>query len=176
MLGDSLSAAFGIEVRHGWVALLQQRLDQQKFPYKVVNASISGDTTAGGLARLPKLLAQHKPDIVIVELGGNDGLRGLSPEQARKNLMAIVTRTKSSGAKILLLGVRLPPNYGTQYNERFQRIYTDVAAAQRTPLVPFILEGVAGDSVLMQSDGIHPTAQGQPRLLENVWNKLRVML
>ncbi len=176
MLGDSLSAAFGIEIRDGWVNLLQQRLDQQKFPYKVVNASISGETTAGGLSRLPKLLAQHQPDILIVELGGNDGLRGLAPEQAQQNLTTIAILAQAGGAKVLFLGVRLPPNYGTQYNERFQRIYTDVAARRSAPLVPFLLEGIAGNSALMQPDGLHPTVRAQPRILENVWITLRTLL
>jgi acyl-CoA thioesterase I len=176
VLGDSLSAAYGIELRRGWVALLQQRLDQEKLPYKVINASVSGDTTAGGLARLPKLLAQHKPDIVIVELGGNDGLRGQSPEQAKKNLEAIASRATAAGAKVLLLGIRLPPNYGTQYNERFQRIYTDVAAARKLPLVPVLFEGLTADATNIQSDGIHPTAAAQPRILENVWSGLRALL
>jgi acyl-CoA thioesterase-1 len=176
VLGDSLGAAYGIDVRQGWVSLLQQRLDQQKLSYKVVNASISGDTTAGGLARLPKLLAQHKPDVVIVELGGNDGLRGLKPEQMKRNLSRIVTLARKSGAKVLLLGIRLPPNYGTQYNERFQRIYTDVAAAERTALVPFLAEGVAPNATFVQPDGIHPTAAAQPRILENVWSRLHALL
>lgn len=176
VLGDSLSAAYGLEIRSGWVSLLQQRLDAQKLPYKVVNASVSGDTTAGGLARLPKLLAQHRPSVVIVELGGNDGLRGLSPEQARKNLTQIVTQAKAAGAKVLLCGIRLPPNYGTQYNERFRRIFTDVATEQRVPLVPFVLDGLTPDSADVQQDGIHPTAKAQPQILENVWGALRKLL
>jgi acyl-CoA thioesterase-1 len=176
VLGDSLSAAYGIDVRRGWVSLLQERLDQQKLPYKVVNASVSGDTTAGGLARLPKLLSEHKPQIVIVELGGNDGLRGQSPDEAKKNLTAIATQSKTAGAKVLLLGIHLPPNYGTQYNERFQRIYTDVARTEHVPLVPFLIEGLAPHATNMQPDGIHPTAAAQPRILENVWSKLRPLL
>lgn len=176
VLGDSLSAAYGIEMNRGWVSLLQERLNQQKLPYKIINASISGDTTAGGLARLPKVLEQHKPDIVIVELGGNDGLRGQPPEHAKKNLTAITERAKRAGAKVLLLGIRLPPNYGTQYNERFQRIYTDVARAERVPLVPFLGEGLTPDAADMQADGIHPTAAAQPRILENVWSGLRALL
>jgi acyl-CoA thioesterase-1 len=176
VLGDSLGAAYGIDVRAGWVSLLQQRLDDEQRSYRVVNASISGDTTAGGLARLPKLLAQHHPAIVVVELGGNDGLRGLAPDQVKQNLTRIVTLAKSSGAKVLLLGIRLPPNYGTQYNERFQRIYTDVAAAEHVPLVPFLGEGIAPTATYVQADGIHPTAAAQPRILENVWSKLRRLL
>lgn len=176
VLGDSLSAAYNMEVRAGWVALLQQRLQRQKLPYQVVNASISGDTTAGGLARLPKLLAEHQPRVVIVELGGNDGLRGLPPEQAKRNLATIVTQTKRAGARVLLLGVQLPPNYGTRYNERFQRIYREVAAEQKVPLVPFVLEGIAANPKLMQADGIHPNVEAQAPILENVWPRLQPLL
>jgi len=176
VLGDSLSAAYNMDVQHGWVALLQQRLKQQDLPYHVVNASISGDTTAGGLARLPRLLAEHRPQVVIVELGGNDGLRGLPPEETRRNLSAIVARSRAAGAKVLLLGVQLPPNYGTRFNERFQRVYRDVAAEHDVPLVPFVLEGVATDPALMQPDGIHPNAAAQPRILENVWPPLARLL
>lgn len=176
VVGDSLSAAYGIDVKAGWVNLLQQRLTEQKRSYQVVNASISGDTTAGGLARLPKLLDTHRPDLVIVELGGNDGLRGFMPTQTKKNLTDIVAGAKQRGAKVLLLGVVLPPNYGTQYNERFRRMYHDVATEQKVPLVPFMLEGVAGDAALMQQDGIHPTAGAQPRVLDNVWVGLKPLL
>jgi len=176
VVGDSLSAAYNINVKAGWVALLEQRLAQRNPPYKVVNASISGDTTAGGLARLPTLLKQHRPVVVIVELGGNDGLRGLPPDQVKKNLTALVITSKTNGARVLLVGIRLPPNYGTPYNERFRRIYTDVAAAQRVPLVPFLLEGLAPNGVDIQEDGLHPTATAQPRILENVWDKLKTLL
>ncbi len=176
VVGDSLSAAYGMEVRSGWVALLQQRLDEQQLPHKVVNASISGDTTAGGAARLPKLLSQHRPNIVVVQLGGNDGLRGLPLEQVKKNLTNLVTISKASGAQVLLVGIRLPPNYGTPYNERFRRVYTDVAAAQRVPLVPFLLEGLSPNGVHVQEDGLHPTAKAQPQMLDNVWGKLKTLL
>lgn len=176
VLGDSLSAAYNIDVASGWVARLQQRLDYQQLPYHVVNASISGDTTAGALARLPKLLTEHRPDVVLVELGGNDGLRGLSPEQMKRNLMAIVARAQKAGAKVLVLGVKLPPNYGTRYTERFHRVFAEVANAKKAALVPFVLEGIATDSALMQTDGIHPNAAAQPRILENVWKRLRPML
>lgn len=176
MLGDSLSAAYNMDVQQGWVALLQQRLKQRDLPYHVVNASISGDTTAGGLARLPRLLAEHRPQVVIVELGGNDGLRGLPPEETRRNLSAIVARARAAGAKVLLLGVELPPNYGTRFNERFRRVYREVAAEHGVPLVPFVLEGVATDPALMQPDGIHPNAAAQPRILENVWPLLAPLL
>lgn len=176
VLGDSLSAAYNMEVQRGWVALLEQRLKQQNLPYKVINASISGDTTAGGLARLPELLAAHRPAVVIVELGGNDGLRGLPPEQAKQNLSAIVAQAQAARAQVLLLGVQLPPNYGTRYNERFQRVYREVATERKVPLVPFVLDGVATDAALMQGDGIHPNAAAQPRILENVWPQLRPLL
>lgn len=176
VVGDSLSAAYGIEVQSGWVNLLQQRLDRLKLPYKVVNASISGDTTGGGLARLPRLLEQHRPDIVVIELGGNDGLRGLSPEQAKRNLAQMVALSQRAGAKVLLLGIRLPPNYGTAYTERFHRIYADVAAETRVPLVPFLVEGIAPGAANVQADGIHPTAAAQPHILDNVWAKLKPLL
>lgn len=158
------------------MTLLEQRLAEQKLPYKVINASVSGDTTAGGVARLPKLLTEHRPAIVLLELGGNDGLRGMPPAQAKQNLSVMIARARASGAKVLLLGIRLPPNFGTQYNQRFQQAYTEVAAEQRVPLVPFILEGLTPDSSYVQSDGIHPTAKAQPLILENVWGKLKGML
>ncbi len=176
VVGDSLSAAHGIDVRSGWVALLQRRLEQQHLGYKIVNASISGDTSANGLARLPSLLSQHRPTIVIVALGGNDGLRGLSPEQMKHNIAAMVTKAKMQGAKVLLVGVPLPPNYGKRYTDKFDEVYGQIAADQGIPLVPSILDGVADQRALFQQDGIHPTAQAQPRLLENVWAALRPML
>lgn len=176
VLGDSLSSAYGMEINSGWVTLLQQRLDGLKLPYKVVNASISGDTTDGGLARLPRLLAQHRPDVVVIELGGNDGLRGLSPDQAKRNLLQMVSLSRRAGAKVLLLGIRLPPNYGTAYAERFHRIYFDAAAETHAPLVPYLAEGLTPDAAHMQPDGLHPTAAAQPRILENVWAKLKPLL
>jgi len=176
VVGDSLSAAYNIDIKSGWVALLEQRLAQRQPPYKVINASISGDTTAGGLARLPTLLKRYRPNVVVVELGGNDGLRGLSPDQAKRNLASMISRAQSAGAKVLLLGIKLPPNYGTRYTERFQTIYREVATERRVPLVPFVLDGVAGDADLMQADGIHPNARGQPRILENVWQRLQPLL
>jgi acyl-CoA thioesterase I len=176
VLGDSLSAAFNIDINAGWVSLLQQRLAQQKADYRVVNASISGDTTANGLTRLPPLLAKHRPDIVIVELGGNDGLRGLPVEQMKHNIRAIVTKAKASGAKVLVVGMRLPPNYGKLYTEKFEQVYHEIAAEQKVALVPFMLDRVATDRALMQPDGIHPTAAAQPRLLENVWPALKPLL
>jgi len=176
VVGDSLSAAYNINVKAGWVALLEQRLAQRNPPYKVVNASISGDTTAGGLARLPTLLKQHRPVVVIVELGGNDGLRGLSPDQAKRNLAAMITRAQSAGAKVLILGIKLPPNYGTRYTERFQQLYRELAAERRVALVPFVLKGIAANANLMQADGIHPNERAQPQILENVWTRLQPLL
>lgn len=176
MLGDSLSSAYGMEIKSGWVSLLQQRLDSQKLPYKVINASISGDTAGGGVARLPRLLAQHHPDVVVIELGGNDGLRGLAPEQVQRNLSQLVSLTRRARAKALLVGIQLPPNYGTAYTERFHRIYVDVAGETHVPLVPNLVEGLTPDATTLQSDGLHPAPTAQPRMLENVWAKLKPLL
>ncbi|MFZ0256364.1 MAG: arylesterase [Gammaproteobacteria bacterium] len=176
VLGDSLSSAFGIEVEAGWVGLLQERLDRQGKEYRVVNASISGDTTAAGLARLPRLLAIHRPAIVLVELGGNDGLRGLDLGDMRSNLEEMVSQIKGSGAQALLVGMRIPPNYGLAYTERFHGIYREVAVKFGIPLVPFLLTGVADDRRLVQADGIHPQASAQERILENVWPYLEILL
>jgi len=176
VLGDSLSAAYGMDVQSGWVALLQQRLAQEKLDYQVVNGSISGDTTANGLARLPRLLDEHKPAIVIIELGGNDGLRGLSLAQMKHNITAMVTEAKARNARVLLAGMRLPPNYGNTYSGKFWNIYQEVAVEQQVALVPFILDGIATHRALMQPDGIHANAKGQGRLLENVWPHLRPLL
>jgi acyl-CoA thioesterase-1 len=176
IVGDSLSAAYGMDVSSGWVALLGKRLKQEKFNYQIVNASISGDTTANGLARLPKLLAQHRPAIVIIELGGNDGLRGIVPDEMKHNITAMVTKAKARKARVLLVGMRLPPNYGNHYTERFQRIYREVADEQKVALAPFLLEGIAGHPELMQPDGMHANASAQPKMLENVWPHLRPLL
>jgi acyl-CoA thioesterase-1 len=175
VVGDSLSAAHGIDVRQGWVALLADRLAREFPDYRVVNASVSGDTTAGGLVRLPALLQQHRPAIVIVELGGNDGLRGLPPGEMKNNIIGMIVKSKAQGAKVLLLGVRLPPNYGTRYTELFHQVYRDAAREQQIPLVALLLEGV-DEGPLMQADRIHPAATAQPRILENVWSTLRRML
>jgi acyl-CoA thioesterase-1 len=176
VLGDSLSAGYGIDVRDGWVALLGQRLRQQGYPQTVVNASISGDTTAGGRARLPEALRRHHPQVVIVELGGNDGLRGLSLAQTRVNLDAIIKMARSAGARVLLVGTYLPPNYGPEYTRKFHAIYNELAQAHRLPLVPFLLAGVALTPGLMQADGLHPRAAAQTRLLDNVWPYLEPLL
>lgn len=176
IVGDSLSAGYGIRLQDGWASLLQQRLRAEGFDYEVVNASISGDTTEGGRSRIAALLERHQPAVVVVELGGNDGLRGLSLGRTGENLGAMVEVSLKAGAKVLLLGVRLPPNYGLAYISRFARMYESVAAAHGVPLVPRFLEGVADDPALMQSDGIHPTAQGQPLMLETVWPTLEQVL
>ncbi|MFG6157372.1 arylesterase [Halomonas sp. 1390] len=173
VMGDSLSAAYGIEQRAGWVSLLQARLDGKA---RVVNASISGETSSGAAARLPDLLGQHRPEIVVLELGGNDGLRGLPPGQMRANLAAMVEASQAADAEVLLLGIDIPPNYGQAYRDAFTGVFTRLADEHDLPLVPFLLEGVALDDELMQDDGIHPTAAAQPRILENVWPELAPLL
>ncbi len=176
VVGDSISAGYGLAEGQGWVRLLEQRLQAQKSDYQVVNASISGDTTAGGLARLPPLLAEHRPDVVAIELGGNDGLRGQPLAQFQRNLTALVQQAKQSGARVLLLGMRLPPNYGPRYTDGFAQVYVDVAKAEGVALVPFLLDGVGGDPAFMQPDGIHPRANAQQRLLDNAWPQLQRVL
>ncbi|AVO60380.1 arylesterase [Pseudomonas sp. 22526] len=176
IVGDSISAAFGLDTRQGWVALLEQRLKSEGFNDKVVNASISGDTSAGGQARLPALLAEHKPELVILELGGNDGLRGQLPTQLQQNLASMIDSSKASGAKVLLLGMQLPPNYGVRYTQAFAEVYSKLANEKNIALVPFFLEGVGGNPELMQADGIHPAVAAQGKLLENVWPTLKPLL
>jgi len=176
VLGDSLSAAYGIERSRGWVALLQDRLQQAGYPHRVVNASISGDTTAGGLSRLPQALEQFQPDILIIELGGNDGLRGLGNDQTRDHLDQMITLARAAHSRPLLLGMMLPPNFGKTFTEKFLQIYRDLAEQRRVPLVPFFLEGVADRPDWMQGDGIHPNAAGQPLMLEHVWAQLQPLL
>lgn len=176
VLGDSLSAAYGIRVEQGWVALLQARLRAKGYGYRVVNASSSGETTGGALARLPRALATHQPAIVIVELGGNDGLRGLPVADIRRNFEAIIRTSQQAGARILLVGMKIPPNYGPAYTRDFQALYGDLARQYRLPSVPFLLEDVAPDENLFQDDGIHPTAAAQVRLLDEVWPHLEPLL
>lgn len=176
VVGDSISAAFGLETRQGWVSLLAQRLQREAPQWRVVNASVSGDTSAGGLARLPALLENHRPRLVLIELGGNDGLRGQPPLQLRQNLAGMIARSRESGAEVVLLGMRLPPNYGPRYATAFEQVYLDLARVERVPLVPFFLEGVGGVEGLMQADGIHPVAEAQPILLENLWPTLQPLL
>ncbi|WP_444677045.1 arylesterase [Halomonas sp. E19] len=173
VMGDSLSAAYGIDAQAGWVSLLQARLDEKA---EVINASISGETSGGGASRLPALLRQHQPDIVLIELGGNDGLRGLPPQQMERNLASMIEASQASGAEVLLLGIDIPPNYGQAYRSAFTGVYTQLAERYDVPLVPFLLEGVALEAGMMQADGIHPTAQAQAVILDNVWPALEPLL
>jgi acyl-CoA thioesterase-1 len=176
VLGDSISAGYGIEVQRGWVALLQKKLADRHSPYVISNESISGDTSAGGLARIDQTLVRHKPGIVLLELGANDGLRGLSPQEMKANLTEIVHRSQKAGAKVLLLAMKIPPNYGKRYIEMFYDIYPQLAAELKIPYVPFILEEVALKPELMQADGLHPNALGQPAIAEKVWSHLLPLL
>jgi acyl-CoA thioesterase-1 len=176
VVGDSISAAYGLPPGTGWVELLSARIAAERYRYSVVNASITGDTTAGGRARLPALIARHHPAIVVIELGGNDGLRGGNIDSTRDNLTAMVADVKRSGAKALIVGMRLPPNYGTKYVRDFDGLFADVAKAQRTPLVPFLFEGFAERNEMFQPDRVHPTVAAQPMLLDNVWPVLRPLL
>jgi acyl-CoA thioesterase-1 len=176
VFGDSLSAALGIRPEQGWVALLVQRLQTQGYGYQVVNASVSGETSAGGLERLPRALQLHAPDIVILELGANDGLRGLPVNVMRDNLARMVQLSQAAGARVLLVGIRIPPNYGPRYTEEFARVYPALAQQYQVPLVPFLLEKVALNPVLMQEDGMHPNAAGEPLILDTLWPHLRPLL
>jgi acyl-CoA thioesterase I len=176
ILGDSLSAAYGIPIDKGWVALLQERLRAQGEPYQIVNASISGETTQGGLARLPAVLQQHKPVLVVVELGANDGLRGLPLPSMADNLKKIVEAAEGAGAKVLLVPMKMPPNMGPAYVRGFAAIYADLARSAALPLSTFILEGVADQPSLLQDDRMHPRAEAQPRILDNLWPSLEPLL
>ncbi|MDP1772794.1 MAG: arylesterase [Methylobacter sp.] len=176
VLGDSISAGYGIEVAQGWVALLQQKLDKKGAGHIIHNESISGDTTAGGLARIDRALALHKPDTVIIELGANDGLRGLPPTLIKSNLAEIAYRAQRSGAKVLLLSMKIPPNYGKRYIDLFYNIYPELAKELRVPYVPFIMEGVALTKDMMQADGLHPNTKGQPFIADKVWPQLLPLL
>ena len=176
VLGDSLSAAYGIARERGWVALLEERLKRERLDYSVVNASISGDTSGGGRARLKPLLDKHRPAVVVVELGGNDGLRGLPVTQMRTNLTAIIRDAQTAGARVLLVGVRLPPNYGEVYTSAFEAAYRELAKTHRVALVPFLLEDFAGNPEFFLPDRIHPTAAAQPLMLERVWPGLKPLL
>jgi acyl-CoA thioesterase-1 len=178
IVGDSISAAFGLEIDQGWTALLEERLEEEGADIEVMNASVSGDTTAGGLARLPRLLEQHNPDLVVIELGGNDGLRGMPPTNMQQNLSAMVEQSQEAGAEVLLLGMRIPPNYGVRYTQAFEQVFADISEKYDVALLPFVLDGIAGeaDQSLMQSDGIHPTAEGQPLILDNVWPYIETRL
>lgn len=176
VLGDSLSAAFGIGEQQGWVSLLRDKLEQNGYPHAVVNASVSGDTTRDAMSRLDDTLARHQPDIVIVELGGNDGLRAFSIDTIRGNLSRILETVRNNGATAILAGMRMPPNYGPVYADAFENLYPDVARATGAELIPFFMEDVATEPELMQDDGIHPNASAQALLLENVWPVLNPVL
>jgi len=176
VVGDSLSAGYGVAVNATWVALLQRRLSDQGYGYRVVNASISGDTTGGASSRLPRALEVHRPAIVVLELGGNDGLRGLPLKQVRANFEAMLARIAAVGAKPLLIGMRMPTNYGPAYAEGFHALYGELATKYQAPHVDFFLDRVALDPSLMQADGIHPNARAQPILLDNMWPKLQPLL
>ena len=176
VFGDSVSAGYGIRVEQGWVNLLAQKITQLGYKFKIVNASVSGETTAGGLARLPHALDVQQPQILILELGGNDGLRSLPLETTHDNLDRMIQLARGRGITVLLVGMRMPPNYGERYTSGFQKMYTELAQQYKLPWVPFLLEKVALNPALMQADGIHPTEPGEPLLLDTVWPKLEPLL
>jgi len=176
VMGDSLSAAHGIRPEQGWVALLTQRLQTQGYGYEVVNASVSGETSNGGLQRLPRAIQIHHPGIVILELGANDGLRGLPVQVTKDNLAKMVQLSHAAGARVLLIGIRIPPNYGPRYANEFAGLYPEIAKQSQLPLIPFLLDKVALDPTLMQDDGLHPNARGEPQVLETVWQGLEPLL
>jgi acyl-CoA thioesterase-1 len=177
VFGDSISAGYGLaRVETGWVEMLRAKLKSEGYGYQVINASVSGETTTGGLGRLPRALSLHHPAVVIIELGGNDGLRALPIAQMRTNLMQMADLASAAGAKVLLLGMRIPPNYGPEYTEQFHSAFAEVAQRNKVPVVPFLLEGIALTPDLVQADGIHPNEQGQPLLLANVWPALKPLL
>jgi len=173
VLGDSISAAYGIDKRDGWVALLEQRLEPQCVSVKIHNASVSGETSAGGLQRLPSLLAAHQPQLLVIELGANDGLRGLSPKQMSRNLQHMVDLAEAAGARVVLLGMLMPPNLGAAYVRLFEQAMSDVGDNESVLFLAFFLKDVAGNRRLLQADGLHPTAAAQPRLLDNAWEVLQ---
>jgi acyl-CoA thioesterase-1 len=176
VFGDSLAAAYGIAQARGWVALLEARLKRERADYSVVNASISGETTAGGRSRLKSALARHKPSVVVLELGANDGLRGLPIAAMKENLAAMIRAAQAAGARVVLVGMRLPPNYGPDYTAEFEAAFAELAKKHRTALVPFLLEGFAEKPELFQADRIHPTEAAQPLMLDRVWQALRPLL
>ena len=176
ILGDSLSAGYGMAREQSWVSLLETRLQEQGFSYRVLNSSISGDTSQGGLTRLPRLLDRYQPKIVIIELGANDGLRGIDPAVTRGNIASMIRQSQATGARVLLAGIKLPPNYGSEYLQQFESIYGDLASEFGTLLVPFFMDGIAFEPDLLQADNIHPNEKGQPLLLDNVWAVLEPAL
>jgi|TARA_S200000501_G_scaffold374502_1_gene424226 acyl-CoA thioesterase-1 len=176
VFGDSLSASYGIEEEQGWVNLLSEKLRQAQSPYSVINASVSGETSTGGLSRLPAALAEFQPSVVILELGGNDGLRGLPLATLQSNLEEMVSLSQRAGAKVLLAGIQIPPNYGPRYTEPFYALFGDIAESEQLPFVPFLIDGIPQQPELMQNDGIHPRAEAQHMILDNVWPVLAPML
>lgn len=176
IFGDSLSAAYGLPQQEGWAALLQKKLDSQQYEYDVVNASVSGETTSGGLSRLASTLAETKASIIILELGANDGLRGLSLKAMSNNLNAMIKQSKKTNTKVLLVGMKIPPNYGPKYTESFSLTYAKLSKDHQVSLVPFMLENVAAKTNLIQQDGLHPNKLGQPIILENIWPHLQLLL
>ena len=176
IVGDSLSAAYGIPVEQGWVSLLQEHLDGRDYPSRIINASIGGDTTANARARLPQALASHEPAMVLLELGGNDGLRGLSLTEMKSNLGAMISSVQETGAQLLLVGVQLPPNYGPRYTESFQAVYRELAAEHDLALLPSLVDGIGTEQNLMQQDGIHPNVSAQPLIRDRVWEALLPLL
>jgi acyl-CoA thioesterase-1 len=176
VLGDSVSAGYGLAIGEGWVSLLQGRLKMQGYGYRVVNASVSGETTTGGLARLPRALSVHRPQIVVLELGGNDGLRGLPLETSRANLEKMIQLSKVAGAQVVLLGMKMPPNYGPRYAQGFERTFAELARKHRLPFEPFFLDKIALVPGMLQADGLHPTAKAQPAMLDSVWPVLKPLL
>ena len=175
-MGDSISAAYDMPLKQGWVQLLATKLAIERTGYQVINASISGETTAGGLARLPATLAHHRPNVVIIELGGNDGLRGYPIKIIKNNLHQMVVLSRNAGAKVLLVAMQIPPNYGDRYAQAFLSAFGEVAQATKIPVSRFFLDGIAGQPGMMQNDGIHPTVLGQPKLLTNIWPSLQPLL
>jgi acyl-CoA thioesterase-1 len=176
IVGDSLSAAYGMPVEKGWVRLLQRRLADDEYPHTIVNASVSGDTTANALNRLPQAMTRHQPAIVVLELGGNDGLRGLSLAEMKRNLAAMIEIARQQDAEVLLIGVQLPPNYGPRYTEAFQAVYHDLAQEYGLSLLPSLVDGVGTRTDLMQADGIHPNSEAQPLIVARVWEQLRPLI
>ncbi|MBL8458574.1 MAG: arylesterase [Zoogloea sp.] len=174
--GDSLSAGYGLQTQQAWPSLLEKRVAEAKLPHKVVNASISGETTSGGRSRLPTALQTHKPAVVIIELGANDGLRGLPPKLMAANLQAMIDASRQAGAKILLVGMRMPPNYGPEYTASFENTFKDLARSNKVRLVPFMMEGFADKRQFFQQDGIHPIAEAQPIILDTIWRELAPLL
>lgn len=176
VIGDSLSAGYGLKPGQGWVSLLQQRLSKEGYGHRVVNASVTGETTDGGVERLDRALAKHQPGIVIIELGGNDGLRGLPVSRMRRNLDTLITKSLATGARVLLLSIRIPTNYGPQYGNSFQQVYRDLAERHKVASAPLLGDALALNNAYFQADGIHPNAKAQPLLLNNVWGSLAPLL